>query len=116
MATQIPKPPVHPLSALATFLIDGLGTLLELGATTTVVGAALVPVIMVLSGAVCFALVAAVERFVSRQSWSRALILGAAVSLLTALPYLCLGGLAGGIALGWAGLYELGKPSRLPEP
>ena len=114
MPTNIPKPPINPLSALAALGIDGLSTVLEFGATATVVGAALVPAIIVVSGVVCLVGVVLIERFVSHRPWGQALIIAVVIGFLTALPYLCLGGIAGGVAVGWAGLYELQESSRLP--
>jgi hypothetical protein len=105
MDTTLPKPPLHPLSALAVVVIDSLSTVVELVAAATVIGAFFVPVVVVLSGLLSLVLVIGLERFVARQAWSTALTAGVVMGLLTALPFFFLGGLAGIVALLWAGFY-----------
>lgn len=114
MSTPLPKPPLHPLSALATVAIDGASTVAEIGATAVVVGVLLVPVLMTVSALACLIAVALIERFVAHKSWGEALAWGIGLGLLTALPYFFLGGVAGSIALGWAGLYGLQKSPPPP--
>ena len=109
MSTTLSKPPLHPLSALATIAIDSVSTVAEIGFTATVVGVLLVPISMAISAGVCLITVVLVERFVAHKDWGQALALGTVFAFLTALPYFFLGGIAGTIALGWAGLYELQK-------
>ena len=108
MPNQMPKPPLHPFSALAAVAIDGGSTVAEFGATATVVGVLAVPVLIVVSGAVCFLAVALIERHVAGRSRRNALVAGAVMGLLAALPFLFAGGLAGIAMLVWAGLSELG--------
>lgn len=108
--TRIRKPPLHPFTALAVIAIDGLSTLVEFGATVTVLGVVLVPVLVVASGLVSFLAVALIERYVAHRSWDTAALAGLVMGLLTALPYLFAGGLAGAVVLGWAGIFELQKP------
>jgi hypothetical protein len=110
MSATIPRPPLHPLSALATMTIDSISTLTEIGATATVVGAPLVPLIMAISAMACLIAVALIERFAAHKGWGEVLTLGIVLGVLTALPYFFLGGIAGCIMLGWAGLYALQKP------
>ena len=107
MPNHMPKPPLHPLSALATLAIDGASTVAEFGATATVVGVVAVPVLIVLSGAVCFLVVALFERLVAGRPRRNAMVAGAVMGLLTALPFLFAGGLAAIAMLVWAGLSEL---------
>jgi hypothetical protein len=110
METRVPKPPLHPFSALAVIAIDGVSTVAELGATATVLGLLLVPVMIVLSGLMSFLVVTLIEWQVAHRSRRGAVLAGGAMGLLTALPYLFAGGLAGGVALAWAGIFELQKP------
>ena len=109
MGTTFPRPPLHPLSALATVAIDGLATLVELGVAATLVGVLFVPVIVVVSGVLSLAIVIGSERWVARRPWKTALMAGTIMGLLTALPFFFLGGLAGLVVLVWAGIYELQK-------
>jgi len=109
MRAGISKPPLHPLSALATIAIDGLFTVVELAAAATVVGAVLVPVVVVISGLLCLGVVVGVERFAARQDWGTALVAGVIMGLLAALPFFFLGGLAGLAVLIWAGIYASQK-------
>ncbi len=109
MRAAISKPPLHPLSALATIAIDGLFTVVELAAAATVVGAVLVPVVVVISGLLCLAAIVAVERFVAGQDWNKALVAGVIMGLLAALPFFFVGGLAGLAVLIWAGLHASQK-------
>ena len=109
MRATFPKPPLHPLSALAIIAIDALSTVAELGAAATLVGVLLVPVVVMLSGLLSLAVVVGLERFWARQSWKTALMSGAVMGLLAALPFFFLGGLAGLAVLLWAGIYEWRK-------
>jgi hypothetical protein len=109
MRASFPKPPLHPLSALAALVIDSLATIAEVGAAATLVGVLLVPVIVVVSGLLSLAVVIGLERYVARQAWKPALMAGAVMGLLTGLPFFFLGGLAGLAVLLWAGIYELQK-------
>jgi hypothetical protein len=109
MRTMFAKPPLHPLSALATIVIDGLSTVAELAAAATLVGALLVPVLVVVSGLLSLAVVIGLERFLARQAWKTALTAGVVMGLLTALPFFFFGGLAGLAVLVWAGIYEWQK-------
>ena len=109
MPTPFPKPPLHPLSALAIVVIDSLSTVAEVAAAATLVGVLLVPVIVVLSGLLSLAVVIGVERFLARQPWKTALTAGVVMGLLTALPFFFLGGLVGLGGLLWAGFYEWQK-------
>ncbi len=105
----ISNPPLHPLSALATIAIDGLFTVVELAATATVVGAVLVPVVVVISGMLCLGAVVGVERYAARQDWGKALTAGVIMGLLAALPFFCVGGLVGLAILIWAGIHASQK-------
>jgi hypothetical protein len=109
MRTPFPKPPLHPLSALATIAIDGVSTVAELGAAASIVGIVLVPVIVIGSGLLSLGVVVALERYWARQAWKTALRAGTIVGVLTALPFFFVGGLAGLVVLLWAGIYEVQK-------
>jgi hypothetical protein len=109
MANRIPKPPLHPFSALAVIAIDAASTVAEFGATATVVGVVVVPVLIILSGVMSFLVVALIERQVAARARGGALAAGAVMGLLTAFPYVFAGGVAGVAALAWAGLYESGN-------
>lgn len=106
---MLPKPPLHPLSALSILVIDAVFTVAELGASATLVGVLLVPVLMVLSGGLSLAAVAGVERVLARQPWRTVWLRGGLTGLLTALPFFFLGGLTGLGLLLWAGLYAMQK-------
>ena len=109
MRDTFPKPPLHPLSALAIVVIDAMSTLAELGAAASIVGIVLVPVVVILSGLLSLGVVVALERYWARQAWKAALVAGVIMSVLTALPFFFVGGLAGLVLLAWAGLHQLQK-------
>ena len=91
--------------------LDAVFTVAEVGAAATVAGVVLVPLFVVISGGLSLVVVAGVERLGARRSWGLALVCGAVMGLLAALPFFFLGGLAGSGALLWAGLYALQAPS-----
>jgi hypothetical protein len=109
MRDTFPKPPLHPLSALAIVVIDAMSTVAELGAAASIVGIVLVPLTVVLSGVLSLGVVVALERYWARQPWKTALTAGAIMGVLTALPFFFVGGLAGLVILIWAGIHELQK-------
>jgi len=109
MQTTFPKPPLHPLSALALVVIDGLATVAELGAAVSILGIVLVPVIVIGSGLLSLGVVVALERYWAGQPWKMALTAGVIMGVLTALPFFFVGGLAGLVILLWAGIHELQK-------
>ncbi len=109
MRDTFPKPPLHPLSALAIVVIDAVSTVVELGATASIVGIVLVPVVVVLSGLLSLGAVVALERYWARQPWKMALVAGVIMGGLTALPFFFVGGLTGLVLLAWAGIHELQK-------
>ncbi len=111
MPDTFPKPPLHPLSALAIVVIDSLSTVAELGAAASIVGIVLVPVIVVLSGLLSLGAVVALERYWARQAWKMALVAGVIMGALTALPFFFVGGLTGLVLLAWAGIHALQKSS-----
>jgi 6-phosphogluconolactonase len=67
--------------------IDSISTLTEIGATATVVGAPLVPLIMAISAMACLIAVALIERFAAHKGWGEVLTLGIVLGVLTALGY-----------------------------
>jgi hypothetical protein len=111
MRSAFPKPPLHPLSALSVVVIDGLSTVAELAAAASIVGIVLVPVIVILSGLLSLGAVVALERYWARHAWKPALMAGAVMGVLTALPFFFVGGLTGLVMLAWAGIHELQKSS-----
>jgi hypothetical protein len=93
-------------------VIDLCSTVAELGAAASLFGIVLVPVVVAASGLLCLAVVVALERYWAGRTWKAALVAGGIMGLLTALPFFFLGGLAGLVALLWAGVYKWHKPRQ----
>ncbi len=108
----IPDPPIHPLSAFVTIVLDGLWFLLEVGATLSVAAlATLLPIIGV-AGLTGFVTVSLIQRFVARDEWGAAVAKGLAMGVAAAAPYPVLGTVLGGVLLGWAGTQGLESVAR----
>jgi len=108
----IPDPPIHPLSAFVTIVLDGLWFLLEAGVTMSVAAlAALLPIIGI-AGLTGFVTVSLIQRFVARDEWGAAVAKGLAMGVVAAAPYPVLGTVLGGVLLGWAGTQGLESIAR----
>ena len=114
----IPAPPIHPLSAFVTVVLDGLWFILEVGATISVAALpALLPIIGI-AGLSGFIAVSLIQHFVARDDWGASVAKGLAMGIVAAVPYPVLGTVLGGVLLGWAGAQGVESIVRklLPPP
>lgn len=98
----IPAPPVHPLSALVTMMLDavwGVGDFSGL----------LIPLMSLVTGTLCFVSVLAVQRAVAKDSWGAAFARALVLGVLAGVPFMVMGTAAGAFLLGWAGLRGLSR-------
>ena len=99
-------PPIHPLSSFIVIVLDGLWSLLEIGATISIAGIlALLPFIM-MAGISGFVAVCLVQRFVAQDDWAASVTKGLLMGIVVAIPYF-IGVIVGLILLGWAGIHSL---------
>ncbi len=112
----VPPAPVHPLSSLVTIVLDLLWKGMEAGATLSVVAAAGVIPLILISGAACFAAVLIIQRYVDHDSWGMAIAKASAMGIVAGVPFFVTGTVAGSVLLGWAGLhnFELLVRRQLP--
>ncbi len=110
--TIVPAPPVHPLSAFVTIVIDWLWTMVEVGATITVAGLLTILPLIIACGATCFVIVLLVQRYVAGDQWGACIAKGLAMGVAAAVPYAVVGTAAGIALLGWAGIHEIEATAR----
>ncbi len=109
----IPGPPVHILSALATIALDAVWGMVELGGAATIVGIALVPLMVAVTFILDFVAVFAIQKFVARDGIGSAFAKALVLAILAGVPFMVMGTAAGAFLLGWAGLSNL--TSRLGD-
>lgn len=98
----IPAPPVHPLSALATMMLDAVWGVVDFTGFA-------IPLMSLVTGALCFASVLAVQRAVAKDSWGAAFARALVLAVLAGVPFMVMGTAAGAVLLGWAGLRGLSR-------
>ena len=98
--------PIHRWSSITVIILDFVWSIIEFGATFSIVGVLfLIPLILV-SGLSCVAVVGPIQRFVAQDEWRPALIKGSAVGIAVAIPYFFVGLGMGLIFLGWDVLHQ----------
>jgi len=102
--TAIPDPPIHPLSAFVTIVIDGLWGVLEIGETISIAALpALLPT-MVAAALTGLIAVSLVQHFVAHENWGPSIAKGFVMGITAGVPYAVVGTILGGVLLGWAGI------------
>jgi hypothetical protein len=105
--SPIPAPPIHPLAALATLVLDNVFGVVELAD----------PFLLLLTsftvGAICTVTVASVQRYLAKDEWGPAIAKGLVMGVIAGVPFQVSGTAAGGLLLAWAGMHEWIK---LPLP
>jgi len=99
--SPISGPPIHPISAGLTIILDNIWGLGEIAATPTGIGVFILSIMTGLSG---FLGVWAVQRFVAHDSWGKSFAKGVVMGAIAGVPYQVTGTAAGAILLGWAGV------------
>ncbi len=111
----IPPAPIHPLSALATIVLDNVFGVFEI----------VDPLALVLTsvtvGVVGTLTTTLVQRYLAKDSWGAAVAKGLVMGIFAGVPFQVTGTAVGIPLLAWAGLHELiklpglkGQPPQLP--
>ena len=107
----IPPPPVHPLSALVTVVLDNVFGVLEFVDPLVIL---FTSVIVAGAGTLCTTLV---QRYLAKDSWGKAIAKGLAMGIIAGVPFPVTGTAIGVPLLAWAGLHEWIKlPQSRPRP
>ena len=107
----IPAPPIHPLAALVTLVLDNVIGALEF------VDPLLILFTSVIVG-VCGTLsTALIQRYLGNDGWGKAFAKGLAMGIIAGVPFSVTGTAFGVPLLAWAGLHEWIKvPGTRPRP
>jgi hypothetical protein len=107
----IPPPPIHPLSALVTLMLDHVFGIFEvvdpLAIIFTSIGVAAI-------GTLSTTLI---QRYLAQDTWGEAIAKGFAMGIIAGVPFSVTGTVFGVPLLAWAGLHKYVKlPPPRPEP
>ncbi len=111
----IPPAPIHPLSALATIVLDNVFGVFEI----------VDPLALILTsvtvGVVGTLTTTLVQRYLAKDSWGASIAKGLVMGIFAGVPFQVTGTAVGIPLLAWAGLHELiklpglkGQPPQLP--
>lgn len=104
----IPAPPLHPLAALITIVLDQIWGVPEIALLTIpFFGWAFDFFAVFLIGALACITVALIQHYVADDPWRAAFAKGFAMGVLAGVPWVVGGTVIGGVLLGWSGLSKL---------
>lgn len=104
----IPAPPLHPLSALLTMVLDHAWGVPEIALLIIPVwGWAFDFFAILLIGMAAMLSVAFIQHYVAEDNWRAAFAKGFAMGVLAGVPWVVGGTVIGGVLLGWSGLSKL---------
>ncbi len=107
----IPPPPVHPLAALVTVVLDNVFGVLELVDPLVIL---FTSVIVAACGTLSTTLV---QHYLAKDAWGKAVAKGLAMGIIAGVPFPVTGTALGVPLLAWAGLHEWIKfPPKQPRP
>lgn len=95
----VSAPPIHPLAALVTIVLDGVFAIPELDFL-------LIPIISPIVGVLGFAATTLVQRFLAKDEWGAAAAKGLVLGIVAGVPYPVVGTAVGVPLLVWAGLHQ----------
>ncbi len=108
----VPPPPIHPLAALATLVLDNVFGVVEI----------VDPIALVLTsvsvGVIGGVTTMFVQRYLSKDSWGASIAKGLVMGVIAGVPFQVAGTVVGLPLLTWAGLHEwikLKQPKNQPE-
>ena len=110
----VPPAPIHPMSALATLVLDNIFGVVEIVDPLALVLTSLG--VGVLGGVTTMF----VQRYLAKDSWGASIAKGLVMGIVAGVPYQVAGTAVGIPLLAWAGLHEwiklpsLKKPAELP--
>jgi hypothetical protein len=96
----IPAPPIHPLAALVTVVLDNVFGVLELVDPLVIL---FTSVILTIFGTLSTMLI---QRYLAKDGWGRAAAKGLAMGIIAGVPFSVTGTALGVPLLAWAGLHE----------
>ena len=110
----IPAPPVYPLAALVTVVLDNVFGVLELVDPLVIL---FTSVIVAFFGTLSVTLI---QRYLAKDGWGKAIAKGLAMGIIAGVPFPVTGTAVGVPLLAWAGLHEWIKlrpsPARPANP
>ena len=107
----IPAPPVYPLAALVTVVLDNVFGVLE------IVDPLLILFTSVIVAAVGTLSTTLIQRYLAKDGWGKAVAKGLAMGIIAGVPFPVTGTAIGVPLLAWAGLHEWIKfPPARPHP
>jgi hypothetical protein len=95
----VSAPPIHPMAALVTIVLDGVFTLPELDPL-------LIPIVSPIVGILGLAAVTLVQRYLAKDEWGPAVAKGLVMGIIAGVPYPVAGTAVGAPLLIWAGLHQ----------
>ncbi|MCL4530244.1 MAG: hypothetical protein M1282_12615 [Chloroflexi bacterium] len=98
--SPIPSAPVHPLSALATILLDNVFGAVE------IVDPLLILLTGLTVGVVNTVTVTLVQRYLAKDDWGPSVAKGLVMGVIAGVPFSVSGTAVGGLLLAWAGAHE----------
>ena len=104
---SIPPPPIHPLAALTTIVLDNVFGWIEL------VDPLALALTSVSVGAVGFLMTMFVQRYLAKDGWGASIAKGLVMGVMAGVPYQVTGTAIGIPLLAWAGAHQWIK---LPPP
>jgi hypothetical protein len=97
---RVPAPPIHPLAALATLVLDGFFSVFEV----------LDPLLLLFTslgiGVLGFSATTLVQRYIAKDGWGAALAKGLVMGIVAGVPYPVAGTVVGAPLLVWAGAHQ----------
>jgi hypothetical protein len=107
----ISAPPIHPLAALITVVLDNVFGVLEFVDPLVILFTSL---ILGACGCVSTTLI---QRYLARDGWGKAIAKGMAMGIIAGVPFSVTGTAFGVPLLAWAGLHEWVRfPKRQSQP
>ncbi len=107
----IPPPPIYPLAALVTVVLDNVFGVLEIVDPLVILFTSL---IVAAFGTLSTALI---QRYLAKDHWGKAIAKGLAMGIIAGVPFPVTGTAFGVPLLAWAGLHEWIKvPPKQPRP
>lgn len=107
----IPAPPIHPLAALVTLVLDNVIGALEMVDPFIILFTSL---IVAAFGTLSTMLI---QRYLARDGWGKAVAKGLAMGIIAGVPFSVTGTAFGIPLLAWAGLHEwIKKPPTQSRP
>jgi hypothetical protein len=103
-ANPIAAPPVHPVSAFITLMMDALWGAAETGSTATVVGVVALPLLVLITGFTTFVGVFSAQKFLAGDGWGASFAKAFALGVLAGVPFPVMGTGVGALFLAWSGL------------